>query len=1008
MESFQELPIGIDLGTTYSCIGVYRNGSVEIIPNEIGDRTTPSIVCFNNDEILTGEYIRNQKIQNPTNTIYAIKRIIGRNFTDQEVQQDIKNWPFKVEQDSENRPKIIIKNNNEEKSYFPQDISALVLKKLKKSADSFLGQSINKVVITVPAYFTESQKQATIDAAKIAGLEVLRIINEPTAAALAYGLNDKYKNKKSDNILNQSYITRTNTEATNRSFENDDEDKKILVFDLGGGTLDVTLLNMNDGICEMKSHSGCMHLGGEDFDNKLLNFFIDEFKKRTSVDLNDPKYVKAKKRLKEESERAKRILSNEEEMDLDIANLAEGRDFLIKVTRAKFNFLCDDLFKKCLEPINSVLKDAGWSRFSINDVVLVGGSTRIPKIQSIISEFFNGKKLCKNLNPDEAVAYGATIQAAIIMGMCEEDYAMLDVCPFSLGIAIKFDPCSKDCKYNENGDLFSSIIIPRGSPLPIEKEQIYRPVYDYQESAEIEIYEGEKKLVKNNHLLGKFILTDLPHKKKEDVKINVNFLLNEDSILTVTAKTENNSKSITIINNKNGLSKEEIQAAENDLNNCDNNDAPAAVAVERNYIKEINELRRKIDFCCDNDEQFNILLNYIKVLEDYLSTFNKNEFDNVTLKEKYHYYLSQLFIGYNSMLFFHSLIDDGKRDEIKDKVLNYVEVFKSNSITFLPCLVEIFRDSDERLFSEFCLTMVQCYSEKGTEKLNEVNSDDKKIANHYFYQALMYINKYSLNEKFKGTEKEYIMDSIYKNCIESVNLLNAEHITILCPNLNKNELISGDYSDDQLIYLYDKLNESYRFIKNSVDDRSKEMKAIYLANIVKIEFKYYNSLKYTSLIKKAETSIELIKSTDKRNLDFLKWYTELNQILNELKQKETEFKSEGGTNQEQIVQDKIKNAINEINSNFKKGNVPFIEYILNNHPYMGQKNIFTHEKIKNDYSNNAKNFVRKLRIFYRPDKYPKDSEDNLCKHLIMRQISSKLNDIYLILENKKINSFKQG
>ena len=355
-----------------------------------------------------------------------------------------------------------------------------------------------------------------------------------------------------------------------------------------------------------------------------------------------------------------------------------------------------------------------------------------------------------------------------------------------------------------------------------------------------------------------------------------------------------------------------------------------------------------------------------------------------------------------------SLIDDVKRSEIKDKVLNYIEVFKNNSITFLPCLVEIFRDSDERLFSEFCLTMVQCYSEKGTEKLNEENSNDKKISNHYFYQALMYINKYNLNEKFKGTEKEYIMNSIYKNCIESINLLNAEHINLLCPNLNNKELISGDYSDDQLIYLYDKLNESYRFIKNSVDDRSKEMKAIYLANIVKIEFKYYNSLKYTSLIKKAEDSIQLIKSTDKRNLDLLKWLNELVQILKELKQKETEFKSEGGTNQEQIVQDKIKNTINEINSNFKKGNVPFIEYILNNHPYMGQKNIFTHEKIKNDYSNGAKNFVRKLRVFYRPDRYPKDSEDNLCKHLIMRQISSKLNDIYLILENKKINSFKQG
>ena len=491
MKKYEELPIGIDLGTTYSCIGVYRNSSVEIIPNEKGDRTTPSVVAFLDNEIFVGEQTEFKMIKDPKNKIYAIKRIIGRNFDDKEVQEDLKHFPFKVINDNLGRPQIEVNFNNEIKKYSPEQISAKILSKLKQSAEKFLGQEIKKVVITVPAYFTERQKQATKHAGEIAGLKVIKIINEPTAASLAYRFGKCPNDPKQliDSDINIKNIFKSLDAAPPVQVgknENNKETKNILVFDLGGGTLDVTLLELEEGDITVKSHSGIMHLGGEDFDNKIVEYCINQFKFQTGIDLNEAEFLKQKNRLKEHCEKAKKKLSQETEAEIEVESIAKGKNFYLKLTREKFEELCEEVFEKCKKPIDEVLEDSKCQPNNVSEIVLVGGSTRIPKIQKMLKEYFNGKELNNSLNPDEAVAYGATIEAALQMGKYSEDVSLLDVCPFSLGIAVvtKKDDTLENMKMSK--------IIKRGSKLPCKKKEIFNPAKDYQKSILFRVYEREK------------------------------------------------------------------------------------------------------------------------------------------------------------------------------------------------------------------------------------------------------------------------------------------------------------------------------------------------------------------------------------------------------------------------------------------------------------------------------------------------------------------------------------
>ncbi len=903
----EELAIGIDLGTTFSCVAVLRNDKVEIIPNEIGENITPSVVSFTDEGVLVGEQTLNQLIKNPKKTIYSIKRLMGRNFNDEEVQKDIKSdfWAFDVvEQKSSKRPVIQIEDENKKSTfYFPEQISKFILEKLVQSTRNYLNQPIRKAVITVPAYFNDAQRNATKLSATEAGLEVLRIINEPTAASLAYGLDKKLpKNKLSNTLFNiNKDLSQNNKEQDNEKNEGNEEDeeeedeKLIIVFDLGGGTFDVTLLKIEEQeIFDVIATAGDSHLGGDDFNKKIMDYCLKEFSSKLNINEHEiRKDSKAMNRLKIAAEKAKIKLSSEKETSIDIDEFYNNELLHIKITRESFEDMCQDLFNRLIKPLDKVIDDSQKGISDIHEIVFVGGSTRIPKLKEIINNYFFDVHINDSINPDETVAYGAAIQAAKIMKQGNDilnDVILMDITPFSLGVDVVNK--SQNPEIKKKGSLMS-VVIPRGTKIPVEKIGNYQTSHDYQETLSIGVYEGENKYVKDNHFLGEFNLVNLPKKKEGEVKFDETFSIDANGILTVTAveTSQGIKNSIKIINDK-GFNKDEIIENINNtytpLINNDNKDF-------KNYKKEMSDYYKYFIETYNPIEKYKYIYNFSETLVNFLNTFEKE--GNDTLGNKYFLYIKALFDSYRTLLQLKSIVDENDRKQIitnSKKFLEILSTFKNTNYKNYIELLKFFvihlskEEKKESIENQRQINEIRNYIlfdlvtyvlELIKEKAEQILSNRLKFSRYnakYLFQNCIQISELFIKSE-RDLAKDVQIRNRHNNCIEKckseIKKINANSLIEIDKIKNSGKLIeNGENMDrEDLLILLDNYRQALQSIQGINDYESE---AIILANIVKINYRYLNNENYGELRTMTEQCVGLAKATNK-NVEQFKWYLEI-------------------------------------------------------------------------------------------------------------------------------------
>ena len=997
--------IGIDLGTTFCCIGVYIDGKgVEIIPNKANDTTFPSIVTFTNDGILVCDQAVNQSVKEAKNTVYGIKRIIGLNYHDLSVQNDIKMWPFEVMKSNENDNSMIkINRNGQEETFYPEEISAYVLKRLKSIAEEYLERTIKYAVITVPAYFTNNQREATKKAGKLAGLEVLRIINEPTAAALGYGLDKKYGKLNQSTILKDFLKLEENNDQSEVLFdknEGDLEEKNILVFDLGGGTFDVSLVNVKDNEkFEVKSTSGNMHLGGEDFDNKLVEYCIQEFcsknKNITEEQIRENK--KGMKRLKLACEKSKRLLSITEEIVIEVDNFYEDETLQIKVTRPKFEDLCKELFKKLIKPIEEVMKIGKIDMSDIKEVVLVGGSTRIPKVKEIVSDYFGGIKINDSINPDEAVAYGAAIEAFKIHSKKKDimnDIVLMDTTPFSLGLGV--------------GDEFQ-LIIPKGSTIPTSVTNYGITDFDNQYSVELPIYEGEYNNVENNHFLGKFEINDIPMKKAGEIIFDVTYQVDVDGILTVSAqmKDDPSKKNWKVIKNDNiGLTEDELMKR-NSMQNYDPKKYIEEFKENDNIKKKMKKLHALYEKELKFDKKMQYLKNFSKTLSEFIDTFDTYT-NNETVFEKYYLYLQGLFDSYN-VYFSKSTKDDKNYEkEIIAKIKKYFSKISILDIYYIKGLIEkLFGIKEQKyeMFQEIIVLIMGILTERGEKVQKENKKWSRYKAKNIFNEVLNLSTTYLKEDDLLLLDDTSISENWEKymnECKKSIQIINASTKIEIGNERENYELYNKKPNEDEeyLELVLDNFRDALRQLENEQEKFDLELEAIILANIAKIKYKYLNHNNKKSIMEEIQgISSESVRRAMSaaniyhKNVESTAWYKEIKKIdmeVNEYFLIEDERSSGGFKHQ---IKHDHREIFDELEQQFQKNNLEIIKFVLKKYPpkdYIQDPN----KTIDVQWSENAKNTVYNLCCKYAPDNYPKETEEEKLKYTIVSEISTRLNSIY--------------